>query len=178
LPSTGSLEKIKAMGFPNIPTAISEGFYPAPWLLDRLLPGYALRYGGGEVWVVRDLKRGIVLAKGHPLNVEDPSPFPETLLYALSFFLVEEIASALPREALEAIKVGAEVWLERLRRGLTPKEMAQQHGIPLSSYLEVERGVASHSKSLWVRGVIFEGVSLPRRRRKGRRPPSLALDPV
>jgi hypothetical protein len=170
------------MGFPNIPTAISEGFYPAPWLLDRLLPGYALRYGKDEIWVVRDLKRGVILAKGHSLSVENPSPFPETLLYALGFFLVEEIAPALPREALETIRIGAEVWLERLRRGLTPEEMAQQHGIPLSSYLEVERGVASHSKSLWVRGVIFDGVSLPRQRRQRRRRkrgfPLPALDPL
>jgi len=166
------------MGFPNIPMAISEGFYPAPWLLDRLLPGYALRYGKDDVWVVRDLKCGIVLAKGRSLSVEDPSPFPETLLYTLSFFLVEEIAPALPQEALEAIRVGAEVWLERLRRGLTPEKMAQQHGIPLSSYLEVERGVASHSKSLWVRKVIFEGVGLQRQRRRKRRLPSLALDPL
>ncbi len=166
------------MGFPNIPTAISEGFYPAPWLLDRLLPGYVLRYSRDEVWVVRDLKRGIVLAKGRPLSVEDPSPFPETLLHALSFFLVEEVAPALPQEALEVIRVGAEVWLERLRRGLTPTKMAQQHGIPLSSYLEVERGVASHSKSIWVRGVIFDGASLPQQRRKKRRPPSFALDPL
>jgi hypothetical protein len=153
------------MVFPNIPAAISEGFYPAPWLLDRLLPGYALRYGKDEVWAVRDLKRGIVLAEGRTLTVEDPSPFPETLLHAVSFFLVEEIAPALPREALEVIRVGAEVWLERLRRGLTPEEIAQRHGIPLSSYLEVERGVASHSKSLWVRGVVFGGVSLPRQRK-------------
>jgi hypothetical protein len=164
------------MGFPNIPTAISEGFYPAPWLLDRLLPGYALRYGKDEVWVVWDLKRGAVLAKGHPLSVENPSPFPQSLLYALSFFIVEEIAPALPGEALEAIKVGAEVWLERLRRGLTPAQMARRHGIPLSSYLEVERGVASHSKSLWVRRVIFEGPSLPRKWKKRGNPLSPALD--
>ncbi len=166
------------MVFPNVPAAISEGFYPAPWLLDRLLPGYALRYGKDEVWVVRDLKRGTVLAEGRPLTVEDPSPFPEALLHALSFFLVEEIAPALPPEVPEVIRVGAEVWLERLRRGLTPEEMAQRHGLPLSSYLEVERGVASHSKSLWVREVVFGGVSLPRQRRKRKRPPSLALDPL
>jgi hypothetical protein len=166
------------MDFPNVPTAISKGFYPAPWLLDRLLPGYALLYGKDEVWVLRDLKRGTVLAKGHPLKVEDPSPFPQTLLYALSFFLVEEIAPALPCEALEAIRVGAEVWLERLRRGLTPEEMARRHGIPLPSYLEVERGVASHSKSLWVRRVIFDGVSLPHRRKGRRRPYSPVPDPA
>jgi len=162
------------MVFPNIPTAISEGFYPAPWLLDRLLPGYALRYGKDGVWSVWDLKRGIVLAKGRPLSVEDPSPFPETLLHTLSFLLVKEVAPALPQEALEAISVGVEVWLERLRRGLAPEEMARQHGIPLSSYLEVERGVASPSKSLWARRAIFEGVSPPRRRGKKRGFPSLA----